>query len=171
MKLQLPFTLMLIAAGAACGCSKPPPAVEPPIDLSAPVEAQPRLPTIQLWLGPERLDAEMALTEQQERTGMMFRTNVPETNAMIFVFATQRAAFWMKNCPVALSVAYIDPDGVIREIHDLKPEDTNTVFSAEANIHYALETAQGWFERHHIRPGMTVRTERGSLMDTFSGGR
>jgi len=26
---------------------------------------------------------------------------------------------------------------------------------------------QGWFQRHNISPGAVLRTERGSLMDTF----
>jgi len=168
MKFQHAFAGLLIGVAAVAGCSKPQHAAEPGIDFSQPTQAQPRLATLQLWLGPERMTVEMALTEDQERTGMMFRTHVAENEGMIFVFPTQRAAFWMKNCPLPLSVAYIDPDGVIQEIHDLQPQDTNTVFSAAANIHFALETAQGWFQRHHIHEGMTVRTERGTLIDTFS---
>jgi len=168
MKLQSWIAWLLIGVSALAGCSKPPRAAEAGVDLSEPTQAQPRLPTIQLWLGPERLTAEMALTEDQERTGMMFRTHIGENEGMIFVLPTQRASFWMKNCPLPLSVAYIDPDGVIQEIHDLQPQDTNSVFSATANIHFALETAQGWFRQHHIREGMTVRTERGTLIDTFT---
>ena len=48
------------------------------------------MPTIQLWLGAERLTAEMALTEDQERTGMMFRTHIGENEGMIFVLPTQQ---------------------------------------------------------------------------------
>jgi len=92
---------------------------------------------------------------------------MPENEGMIFVFPPQRASFWMKNCPLPLSVAYLDSDGVIQEIHDLQPQDTNAVLSASDNIAYALETPQGWFQRHRVRPGMTVRSERGALRDTF----
>jgi len=64
------------------------------VDPFAPTQAQPKLPTIKLWLGAEELAAEMALTAQQERTGMMFRTNMAETEGMIFVLPlTQRASF------------------------------------------------------------------------------
>jgi len=34
---------------------------------------------VKLWLGSEELAAEMALTAEQERTGMMFRTNITDT--------------------------------------------------------------------------------------------
>jgi uncharacterized membrane protein (UPF0127 family) len=99
---------------------------------------------------------------------MMFRTNMAENEAMVFALPyTHRASFWMKNCFVPLSVAYIDPDGVILEIHDLQPQNTNAVLAASDNIRFALETPQGWFDRHNVRTGMMVRTEKGGLMETF----
>jgi hypothetical protein len=112
----------------------------------------------------------MAVTPDQIRTGMMFRTHMAENEGMIFVLFPQRASFWMKNCSLPLSVAYIDPEGTILEIHDLQPHNTNSVVSAAENVAYALETTQGWFHRHQVHTGMTVRTERGSLMETFRRG-
>ncbi len=32
---------------------------------------------------------------------------------------------------------------------------------------FVFEVPQGWFERHYFHPGMAVRTERGSLRETF----
>ena len=48
--------------------------------------------------------------------------------------ATQRASFWMKNCPLPLSAAFIDPEGIIQEIHQFQPHNTNAVVSSAANI-------------------------------------
>lgn len=140
-------------------------------DDSIPKQAQPKLPTIKLRFGPEEtMIAEMATTQLQEQTGMMFRTNMAENEGMIFVFPEpQRAAFWMKNTILPLSAAYIDPDGQILEIHDLQPHDTNSVVAATDNIQYVLETPQGWFKRHNIREGTAVATERGTLKKTFFG--
>jgi uncharacterized membrane protein (UPF0127 family) len=42
-------------------------------------QAQPKLPTVKLYLGAETLDAEQALTPREEQTGMMFRTNIQDT--------------------------------------------------------------------------------------------
>jgi uncharacterized membrane protein (UPF0127 family) len=163
-----------ICLGAAMlllvGCRKP---IETATDPSAariegPTNAQQRLPTLKLWLGREELTAEVAATSLQIQTGMMFRTNIAETDGMLFILPyTQQAAFWMKNCLVELSVAYIGQDGAIREIHDLHPGNTNPVFSASADIQFALEVNQGWFSRHQVATGMVVRTERGSLVETF----
>src|SRR6185503_16187780 len=78
---------------------------------------QPKLPTIKVWLGSEELTAEMALRPLQIATGMMFRTNMLENEAMIFVFGDPAPrSFYMRNCTVPLSAAYLNPEGVIEEI-------------------------------------------------------
>jgi uncharacterized membrane protein (UPF0127 family) len=168
-----PRTLILLFLAAAlwAGCDEKPAAVAPPapsLEDLLPKHAQARLQTMKIYLGAETLDAELALTRDQETTGMMFRTNILETDAMLFVLPfPQRASFWMKNCPESLSAAYIDPDSVIQEIHHLEKNDTNSVEAAAANIRYVLEAKDGWFARHNINPGAVIRTEKGSLTETF----
>lgn len=133
-----------------------------------PTEAQPKLPTVKLWMGAEEMIAEMALNGIQQQTGMMFRTNIAENEGMIFVFPyPHRASFWMKNTSLPLSAAYIDSNGVILEIHKLEPHNTNAVKAASENIQYVLETSQGWFQRHHIGTNTLVRSDKGSLRQTF----
>ncbi len=123
---------------------------------------------MKLYIGPETLEAELALTEEQERTGMMFRTNIKDTDAMLFVLPyAQQANFWMKNCPESISAAYIAPDGMIEEIHHLEKNDTNGVVAKTDHIRFVLETSDGWFTRHNISVGTVIRTERGSLAETF----
>jgi len=137
-------------------------------DPGEPTEAQPKLPTMKLYIQTEEMVAELALTRDQLRTGMMFRTNMAPNTGMLFPLPyTQRASFWMKNCPLPLSAAYIDPEGVIQEIHELQPYNTNTVFSASDDIRFVLEAPQGWFKEHRIEPGVAITTERGPLMRTF----
>lgn len=134
-----------------------------------PTRAQEKLRTLKLWLGPEEMETELALTMTEKMTGMMFRTNMDENTGMLFVYGGPiQASFWMKNTFVPLSAAYIDPSGAIVEIHDLKPQDTNAVVSQNANVQYILETRQGWFERHHVGVGTLVRSEVGTLGQTFT---
>jgi uncharacterized protein len=153
------------------GCKKqnavaPPTTVAPPH--SYPTAAQLKLPTIKLWIGAEEMVTEMALTDIQMETGMMFRTNLAENEGMIFVYGSpRRVGFWMLNCPLPLSAAYIDPEGVILEIRDLEPHNTNSVVSVSEDVQYVLETSRDWFKRKKIGPGTLVRTEKGSLRKTF----
>jgi uncharacterized protein len=163
------YLVLLLAASLLAGCNKTETATTPKsIDDILPKQAQPKLPTMKIYLGAETLDTELALTEKEEMTGMMFRTNIQDTDSMLFVLPVpQRASFWMKNCPESISAAYISPDGVIQEIHHLEKNDTNAIMAATDNIQFVLETSDGWFARHNVNTGAVIRTEKGSLADTF----
>jgi uncharacterized protein len=167
------FAAALVAASmigsSGCKKSEKTDAATPPAPVPwQPTQAQPRLQTLKLWLGPAEITAELALTQQQVQTGMMFRTEMGENDGMLFVFGgPHQAGFWMKNTKVPLSAAYIDPEGIILEIHDLQPHDTNSVVAATDRVQYVLETPQGWFQRHKVSTGAIVRSERGSLQQTF----
>jgi len=167
------YSALLLATAIFAGCGKsslPTSATAPAAsaDDNEPKQAQPKLRTMKIYLGAEMFDAELALSPMEERTGMMFRTNIQETDAMLFVLPyTTRASFWMKNCPESISAAYINPDGVIEEIHHLEQNDTNPVVAASENIRFVLETQDGWFMNHHVGIGTVIRTEKGSLADTF----
>jgi len=175
--LKLASVAMLAATvGILAGCQKPdasPPAAaaataDPVIELNEPTEAQPKLQTVKLYVGAEQMDAELCITARQIQTGMMFRKSMGTNDGMLFdLRVPQQAAFWMKNCFVPLSVAYINSEGAIEEIHPLQVQDTNNVVSTATDIRFALETPQGWFDEHHITPGMVIRTERGTLIQTF----
>jgi hypothetical protein len=159
---------LLLGAAVCAGCAKP---VEPAAAVSDPLavtQSQPKLQTMKIYIRSDEMVAELALTPDQQRIGMMFRTNMAENAGMLFPLPyTQPASFWMKNCPLPLSAAYIDPEGIIQEIHDLQPYNTNAVVAASDNIRFVLETPQGWFQKHHISPGVAITTERGPLMQTF----
>lgn len=158
---------VLVAAGLFAGCTKPASSTPPQVP-AEPRQAQPKLQTMKFWLGAEEMVTELALNQSQWQVGMMFRTNMAENEAMIFVFpAPYRASFWMKNTLLPLSAAYIDPDGVILEIYDLQPHDTNAVWASSGRVQFVLETTQGWFGRHNVSTGVVVRTERGTLAETF----
>jgi uncharacterized membrane protein (UPF0127 family) len=165
------FPILLLASVLAGGCGQSAqPAAAPAMDPGLPTAAQPRLETIKLWIGSEAMTTEEALSPMQQETGMMFRTNMGENEGMIFVLDhPEQASFWMMNCVLPLSAAYMDADGRILEIHDLQPHDTNAVLSATDNIEFVLETPQGWFQRHNIKTGTMVASEKGPLKKVFLG--
>lgn len=126
------------------------------------------LPKVKLWLGSIELLAEVAIKSEELQTGMMFRKELNENDAMLFVFQVpHRASFYMKNTYVPLSVAYIDPNGVILEIYDLEPLNEKPVTATNDNIQFVLETKQGWFKKNNILPGTVIKTPKGSLLKTF----
>lgn len=169
-------TILASASALLAGCDKHGAATKPPAPASStnaasgfnPTNAQPKLPTLKLWLGPQVITSEVALTLPQVMTGMMFRKEMAESEGMLFVFdRPHRAAFYMRNTLIPLTCAYIDREGTILETHDMKPLDETPIEANSEQIQFVLEMKQGWFERNHIATGTVVRTELGGLRDTF----
>lgn len=130
----------------------------------SPSSAQPKLPTVKLYLGYSELVTEMVRRPAEIMTGMMFRTNMGPNEAMLFVLPVpQQASFYMRNTLIPLSCAYINDEGTILEIHDMKPRDETLILSATLNIRFVLEVNRGWFETNHVGAGAVIGTDKGPL--------
>ena len=162
---------LVLAAVAFVGCGQPQTPASTPVATSVPgvpTRAQARLETINLFIGAKQLRTELAITGEQVQTGMMFRTNMPPDDGMLFIFGQpHRASFWMKNTYVPLSAAYIDSEGVIREIHDLQPTNETSVVAGFTDVQYVLEVNRDWFKSNNIAVGTRIATEKGTLRETF----
>ena len=87
----------------------------------------------------------------------MFRESLAPDSGMLFVMpSVGPASFWMKNTLIPLSVAFLDENGTIMEIHDMQPKSEKIVKSTFSRIAYALEMQQGWFGKKNIWPGERV---------------
>lgn len=171
--MQTGFVALGLAAllATAGGCQRA--GHSPPVAEAAPEprplhldHAQPRLPTLKLWLGGQEVTAEVARRMVEISTGMMFRTNLAEGEGMLFVFARpHRAAFYMRNTFVPLTAAYIAPDGTILELHDLEPLNETPVTAATDQVQFVLEMPRGWFARHGVQTGAVVRTPYGGFAE------
>ena len=136
--------------------------------IACPVLGEITFEKTQIQVGDKKITVKVADNDEKRAHGLMFVKSMPANDGMLFVFdAPKRATFWMKNTKIPLSAAYINPEGVILEIHKLEPEDTNSVTAGSDQIQYVLETTQGWFERHNVTTGAVVRTELGPLKKSF----
>ena len=105
------------------------------------------------------INVETAVTAQEQQRGFMNRKEIPDGTGMIFVFKRdQKLRFWMKDTPHPLSIAFIDSTGRIREIYDMQPFSLDIIASTYS-VRYALEVAQGYFERAGINAGNKLSTE------------
>lgn len=102
------------------------------------------------------VEAEIAIKEADQMQGLMHRKKVPDGTGMLFVFDKDKIAhFWMKNTPTALSIAYIDYKGEIKDILDMEALSLDTV-SSSSYVRYALEVRQGWYKEKGIQVGDKV---------------
>ncbi len=108
--------------------------------------------TYPLRIGEHTIRAELANTPETRRKGLMFRQRLAESSGMVFIFpGEQQISMWMKNTPIALSVAFMDADGRILNIEDMQPQSEESHSSA-GPAKYALEMNQGWFRKRGIGP-------------------
>lgn len=114
------------------------------------------LPRTQLRAGMHLINAQVASTPEQRAVGLMWRTEMPTHEGMLFVFerpATQ--CFWMMNTLLPLTAAFVADDGTIVNLADMQPQTTDSHCSAQP-VRYVLEMNQGWFERRRIGPGFRL---------------
>ncbi|GAA4025342.1 DUF192 domain-containing protein [Actimicrobium antarcticum] len=115
-----------------------------------------RFSVTSLTAGMHVIRAEVAATSAEREQGLMYREKMGPNEGMVFLFgAPAGVCMWMKNTPLPLSVAFLDDDGKIVNIEDMKPQTTES-HCAVKPIRYALEMNLGWFKQKNIRPGSTI---------------
>jgi uncharacterized protein len=134
---------------------------------SEPAQAS-RLRTVTIYTssGEEvRVRAEIADNAFERARGLMYRTALAEDRGMLFVFEgirfifeeEQRLSFWMRNTLIPLSIAFIDSEGRIVDIQDMKPLDDDPPHYVSAEpARYALEVNRGFFEERGVKVGDRV---------------
>jgi uncharacterized protein len=144
------FLLALLLAG--CGSS----------DTSASQQAEstgsasgPRTLTIDSGGEEVEVRVEIADSPDEQAKGLMNRTALGEDRGMLFVFPDEEVrSFWMKNTLIPLSIAYMDSEGRIVDIQDMKPlDDEEPHYISAEPAQYALEVNKGFFDEHGVKVG------------------
>ena len=113
--------------------------------------------TTTLRIGNLRIQAEVASTPQSRSQGLMQRSQLCADCGMLFVFPqAARHAFWMKNTPLPLSIAFIAADGTILNIEEMQPNTTDN-HTAQGDALYALEMNGGWFTQSSVKSGHKIK--------------
>ena len=126
-----------------------------------PTAAQPtpqmNLPRTTVGVGIHQLQVQVAQTQEQHATGLMYRADMPQQEGMLFVFsAPSQQCFWMKNTLIPLTAAFVADDGTIVNLEDMQAQTTQSHCSAKP-VRYVLEVNQGWFAKKGIKAGDKLR--------------
>ncbi len=115
-----------------------------------------------LEIGSEALDAQVAKTPDELERGLSGVKELGENEGMVFILSKRhRHAFHMKGVLIPLSIAFLDEDGKILEIHSMDPKTADLLYPAPRKARFALEVREGWFERHHVKVGDFVKRKKG----------
>jgi uncharacterized membrane protein (UPF0127 family) len=142
----------LIAASlVACVMRTAAPEPAPPalvvLPRAAAVKAVPGVPVIR---------AEVAADPVRRSVGLGGRASLGADEGMLFVYPSdQPRLFWMKDCLIALDIAFLDRAGYVLNVATLPPGaglegDEVPRAESEGASRYVLETSAGWFARNGV---------------------
>jgi uncharacterized membrane protein (UPF0127 family) len=135
------------------------------------------MPVIAVGIGDRRYELEIAATNTTRMRGLGGRTALPEGTGMIFAHPDDLPRnYWMKDCSVAMDLAFLDRQGRIVAMHRLTPEDPRHATESAADYHarlqrypsrrparYAIELPPGDLDELGLVIGDTIEIPRGEL--------
>ena len=107
--------------------------------------------------GVQVFSVEMATTEQEKETGLMYRKELPDGKGMLFDFSPeQQVSMWMKNTYIPLDMIFIRADGrILRIAENTEPLSTKIIPSG-GPAKGVLEVIAGTAKKYGIAPGDRV---------------
>lgn len=107
--------------------------------------------------GVEVFRVEIAKSDQERATGLMYRRELPEGQGMLFDFRPdQDVAMWMKNTFIALDMIFIRADGTIHHIAENTEPHSTAIISSQGKVRAVLEVIGGTVRKYGIARGDKV---------------
>ena len=107
--------------------------------------------------GVQVFSVEMATTEEEKQTGLMYRKELADGKGMLFDFnPEQEVSMWMKNTYVSLDMIFIRADGRILRIAENTEPMSTKIISSRGPARAVLEVVAGTAQKYGIRAGDRV---------------
>jgi uncharacterized membrane protein (UPF0127 family) len=107
--------------------------------------------------GVQVFSVEMATTEEEKTTGLMYRKELADGKGMLFDFSPeQQISMWMKNTYIPLDMIFIRADGRILRIAENTEPMSTKIISSGGLAKGVLEVIAGTAQKYGIRPGDRV---------------
>ncbi|MEK1887934.1 MAG: DUF192 domain-containing protein [Phyllobacterium sp.] len=114
--------------------------------------------TINTAKGDVPFRVEIADTDEERERGLMFRTDLKDDSAMLFVFDESRlVTMWMENTPSALDMLFLNDDGRISAIREHAVPFSRDIISSGAPVRFVVEMKAGTVKRLGLTIGDKVR--------------
>jgi uncharacterized protein len=107
--------------------------------------------------GVQVFSVEMATTEQEKETGLMYRKELADGKGMLFDFSpAQEVSMWMKNTYIPLDMIFIRADGRILRIAENTEPLSTKIIPSRGLAKGVLEVIAGTAKKYGIEPGDRV---------------
>ena len=105
------------------------------------------------------INAEVADTNEERASGLMYRENLCDNCGMLFVFdESDYMSFWMKNTLIPLDIIFISENYVITDIKSAVPciEERCDTYPSTKKVKYVLEVNGDFAKENNINAGDIV---------------
>ena len=107
--------------------------------------------------GVQVFSVEVATTEQEKETGLMYRKELADGKGMLFDFSPeQEVSMWMKNTYISLDMIFIRADGRILRIAENTEPLSTKIIPSRGLAKAVLEVVAGTAQKYGIAPGDRV---------------
>src|SRR5271154_2127951 len=107
--------------------------------------------------GVQVFSVEMATTEEEKTTGLMYRKELADGKGMLFDFSPeQEVSMWMKNTYISLDMIFIRADGRILRIAENTEPLSTRIIPSRGLAKGVLEVIAGTAKKYGIEPGDRV---------------
>jgi uncharacterized protein len=107
--------------------------------------------------GVKVFSVELATTEEEKTTGLMYRKELADGKGMLFDFSPeQQVSMWMKNTYIPLDMIFIRADGRILRIAENTEPLSTKIIPSEGLAKGVLEVIAGTAQKYGIAPGDRV---------------
>ncbi|MEM9078460.1 MAG: DUF192 domain-containing protein [Bacteroidota bacterium] len=108
-----------------------------------------------------KLDIEIADTEYETQTGLMYREGMRDSQGMLFIFKDEaQHSFYMKNTQFSLDIIYIDADLKIASFQKNTIPFNETGLPSGVPVQYVLEVKGGLSDIWGLQVGDSIEFNR-----------
>ena len=101
-----------------------------------------------------KFTVELALDEQSQAKGLMFRHEMPADHGMLFIYHKEHPiAMWMKNTLLSLDMLFVRKDGTITKIARNTEPLSEKIIPSSGPVYGVLELNAGTADRLAIHVG------------------
>lgn len=143
--MKQPFNILVTLLALCCVACQP---------SKAPIASANSQTYFPISIGGHGLELQLALSQAEQRKGLMHRDTLAEDHGMLFLFdQPDQRGFWMRNTRIPLDIGYFSTSGELLEVYKLFPYDETSVASRSRDVLIAVETNRGWYASHGVKPG------------------
>ncbi len=108
------------------------------------------------------IEASLADSPTEQKTGLVGRQSLTDQEGMVFVFPSSfERDFWMKDMSMAIDLIWVDGGKIVGLIDHLEPQTSPpfTYYHSPQPVDMVVEVASGWIKRHDLQIGQNVRLD------------